>query len=99
LHGGLPNQRDILRPHPREHARALNAERDPAATPQGVYDSRGVARAAFTAYSLGLFAPVVNHLHPFLKSERLPLAQSLCLSNERWASLLRLRIFVCWRDS
>jgi hypothetical protein len=77
--GGPPNQRDILRPQPRKHARTLSAERDPAAVLQGVCDSRGVAGAAFTAYSLRLFASVGSRLHPFLNSERFPMAQKALL--------------------
>jgi hypothetical protein len=50
----------------------LDAERDAAAALQGARNSRGVALAAFTAYSLRFSAPVGSPLHPFLNSERLP---------------------------
>jgi hypothetical protein len=62
----------------------LNAERDAAAVLQGVRNSRAIARAALTAYSLRFFAPVGSRLHPFLKSERLPAGQKrLDSSNEK----------------
>jgi len=84
FHEGLPNQRDILRPHPRKHAGTLNAERDAAAALQGVRNSHAIARAALTAYPLHFLAPVGSRLHPFLKSERLPAgSKRLYLSNER----------------
>jgi hypothetical protein len=76
FHRGLPNQCDILRPDPWKHTGALNAERDAAAMLQGVRDSRGVARAAFAAYPLRLFAPIGSRLHPFLKSKRLSCGSS-----------------------
>src|SRR5882672_8178992 len=72
FHGGLPNQCDILGPHPRKHACTLNAERDAAAALQGLCNSWAIARAALTAHTLRFFAPVDRRLHPFLKSERLP---------------------------
>jgi hypothetical protein len=87
FHGGLPNHCDILRPHPRKHACALNAERDAAAALQGVRNSHAIARAALTAYSLRFFAPVGSRLHLFLKSERSPSgSKDLISSNERGVS-------------
>src|SRR6266850_2915178 len=82
FHGDLPDECDILRPHPRKHACALNAERDAAAPFQGGRNSWGIARAALTAYTLRFFAPVGSRLHPFLESERLPSGSRLYSYNE-----------------
>src|SRR2546430_2860928 len=54
LDRSLPDQGDILRPHPRLHAGAVNAQGNPAMPLQRVRNSRHVVRAAFPADPTGI---------------------------------------------
>ena len=63
LDRSLPDQGDILRPHPRLHAGAVNAQGNPAMPLQRVRNSRHVVRAAFPADPTGILPVIFAILH------------------------------------
>jgi hypothetical protein len=67
----LPNQGDAARPHPRKHARAMNAHGNVAALRQRFRNARRVISPAFTAEPVRLLPLILPILHPFLKTKTL----------------------------
>jgi len=63
LDRSLPDQGDILRPHPRLHAGAVNAQGNPAMPLQRVRNSHHIVRAAFPADPTGILPVLFSILH------------------------------------
>src|SRR5437763_14959564 len=63
LDRSLPDQGDILRPHPRLHAGAVNAQGNPAMTLQRVRNSHYIVCVALPAYTSGILPFLFSILH------------------------------------
>jgi hypothetical protein len=99
LNRNLPNQGDILRPHPRLHAGTVNTQGNPATQFQHIRDVPHIVRAAFPADPIRFlpeFSSIRHQTLPLNSIRRVPKFSSFSEMRERaraeiWALLFLAR--------